>query len=306
MLGSVVDAEDAVQETMLRAWKALPTFDGRSALRTWLYRIATNVCLDEREARTRRMRPMDGGPSVTAGTVANPLPERPRTHWLEPVPDVAALPADADPSELVVLKESIRLAFVAALQHLPPKQRAALLLTEVLGWSAAEVADGLDTSVASVTSAVQRARATLSTRPDVQRAAPLAAEQARLHRSIRGGLPPLRRGRADGAAARRRDHDDAAVRHVAAGAGAHPRSGCVARASAARARGCCPPRPRDRQPSRSTARAGVSRGDWSCSSWTGDRIAGWNTFLDVETLFPRFGLPMSLTDGPMISAGAGV
>src|SRR5881628_678539 len=136
MLGSAVDADDAVQETMVRAWRSLGRFDGRSSLRTWLYRIATNVCLDA----------------------------RPRTHWLEPVPDARVLPTDADPSEQAVLRQSIRLAFVAALQHLPPKQRAVLLLIEVLGWSAAEVAATLDTSVAAVNSALQRARATLATR----------------------------------------------------------------------------------------------------------------------------------------------
>src|SRR6266571_7450293 len=158
MMGSAVDADDAVQETMVRAWRSLERFDGRASLRTWLYRIATNVCLDMLADRTRRARPMEAGP---VGTVHDELSALPRGHWLEPVPDAQALPADADPSELVVLRQSIRLAFVAALQHLPHKQRAALLLTEVLGWSAAEVAACLETSVASVNSALQRARATL-------------------------------------------------------------------------------------------------------------------------------------------------
>jgi len=161
MLGSVVDADDAVQDTMLRAWKALAGFDGRSSLRTWLYRIATNVCLDALAVSARRARPIEEGP---VGTIVDALETRPREHWLEPVPDARALPSDVDPSEQVVLRQSIRLAFVAALQHLPPKQRAALLLSEVLGWSAAEVATSLDTSVASVNSALQRARATLATR----------------------------------------------------------------------------------------------------------------------------------------------
>ena len=180
MLGSVVDAEDAVQETMLRAWRHLEKFDGRSTLRTWLYRIATNVCLDEREARTKRARPMEEGPPTVVSAMSETLPERPRTHWLEPVPDAAALPADASPAELTVLKESIRLAFVAALQHLPPKQRAVLLLTEVLGWSAAEVADSLDTSVASVTSALQRARATLAAKAPLRQDAALEPDQQAL------------------------------------------------------------------------------------------------------------------------------
>src|SRR5690606_28493545 len=137
MLGSVVDADDAVQETMVRAWRAFERFDGRSSLRTWLHRIATNVCLDLLSERSRRERPVEAGPE---GTVEDALETRPRTHWLEPVPDARVIPSDADPAEQIALRRSIRLAFVAALQHLPPKQRAALLLTEVLGWSAAEVA----------------------------------------------------------------------------------------------------------------------------------------------------------------------
>lgn len=161
MLGSAVDADDAVQETMVRAWKALEGFDGRSSVRTWLYRIATNVCIDALGERSRRARPVEEGP---VGTPDDNLETRERAHWLEPVPDTKVIPVDADPAEQMALRQSIRLAFVAALQHLPPKQRAALLLTEVIGWSAAEVAEGLSTSVASVNSALQRARATLTSR----------------------------------------------------------------------------------------------------------------------------------------------
>src|SRR5580693_2628306 len=128
MLGSVVEADDAVQETMIRAWRNLDRFDGRASLRTWLYRIATNVCLDTLADRSRRARPMEEGP---AGTVEDPLVELPRTHWLEPIPDAWAVPSDEDPAELAILRQSIRLAFVAALQHLAPKQRAVLLLMEV-------------------------------------------------------------------------------------------------------------------------------------------------------------------------------
>src|SRR5688500_13125028 len=135
MLGSAFDAEDAVQETMVRAWQSLDRFEGRSSLRTWLYRIATNVCLDALASRSRRARPLEERP---AGTVDDALEARPRQHWLEPVPDALVLPDDANPFERAALRQSIRLAFVAALQHLPPRQRAALLLTEVLGWSAAE------------------------------------------------------------------------------------------------------------------------------------------------------------------------
>src|SRR5258705_1444351 len=176
MLGSAVDADDAVQETMVRAWRSLERFDGRASLRTWLYRIATNVCLDMLDERSRRARPTESGP---AGTVDDPLDTLPRTHWLEPVPDARALPAGADPSELAVLRQSIRLAFVAALQHLPPKQRAALLLTEMVDFSAAEVADSLDTSTASINSALQRARSTLATR-DVAAPVPVSGNDAAL------------------------------------------------------------------------------------------------------------------------------
>jgi RNA polymerase sigma-70 factor, ECF subfamily len=151
MLGSAFDAEDAVQETMLRAWRSLDRFEGRSALKSWLYRIATNVCFDALQGRERRARPMDLGPPREP--VAENLAELPEATWLTPLPT---------PEEEVEQRESLRLAFVAALQHLPPKQRAALILCEVLRWQASEAAELLDTSVASVNSALQRARATLA------------------------------------------------------------------------------------------------------------------------------------------------
>jgi RNA polymerase sigma-70 factor, ECF subfamily len=159
MLASPFEAEDAVQETLMRAWRSYDGFEGRSALRSWLYRIATNVCLDMLSGRERRARPMDLGPArepVEANL--NALPE---VTWIEPVPDALVVPADGDPAEVAVARETIRLAFVAALQHLPARQRAVLILCEVLRWKAAEVAELLDTSVASVNSALQRARATL-------------------------------------------------------------------------------------------------------------------------------------------------
>jgi RNA polymerase sigma-70 factor (ECF subfamily) len=162
MLGSVFDADDAVQETMLRAWRGLDGFEGRSAARSWLYRIATNVCLDMLRSRQRRARPMDLGPSSRAETPIGPM--LPGHVWVQPIPDARVLPGDGDPAELAAQRDSVRLAFVAALQHLPARQRAVLILREVLRWQAAEVAGLLDTSVASVNSALQRARATLAAR----------------------------------------------------------------------------------------------------------------------------------------------
>src|SRR4051794_4836688 len=158
MLGSPFEAEDAVQDTLLRAWRNLDRFEGRAALRSWLYRIATNVCLDMLSGKERRARPMDLGPSREP--VIENLSELPEVTWLEPAPDGLVLD-DGDPADVAVSRETIRLAFMAALQHLPPRQRAVLILCEVLRWKAAEVAELLETSVASVNSALQRARATL-------------------------------------------------------------------------------------------------------------------------------------------------
>jgi RNA polymerase sigma-70 factor (ECF subfamily) len=159
MLASPFEAEDAVQETFIRAWRGFERFEGRAALRSWLYRIATNVCLDMLSGRERRARPMDLGPS--SEPLAEHLQTLPETTWIQPMPDALVVPADGDPAEVTVARETIRLALVAALQHLPPRQRAVLILCEVLRWKAAEVAELLETSVASVNSALQRARATL-------------------------------------------------------------------------------------------------------------------------------------------------
>ena len=151
MLGSPFDAEDAVQDTYVRAWRAIDRFEGRAALRSWLYRIATNVCLDMLQARKRRARPMDLGPAQAPGD------REPRDTG-----GYRGSSRSPDPADLAVEHETIRLAFVAALQHLPPRQRAVLILCEVLRWQATEVAELLDTSVASVNSALQRARATIA------------------------------------------------------------------------------------------------------------------------------------------------
>ena len=164
MLGSGFEAEDAVQETMLRAWRHADSFEGRSSLRSWLYRIATNVCIDMTRQVQRRARPMDMGPSSPPDE-SRLGPLLPEATWVTPIPDARVAPEHADPAEITQYRESIRLAFVTALQHLPARQRAALILCEVLRWPAADVAELLDTSVAAVNSALQRARATLSTLP---------------------------------------------------------------------------------------------------------------------------------------------
>jgi RNA polymerase sigma-70 factor (ECF subfamily) len=159
MLASPFEAEDAVQETMLRAWRGLERFEGRASLRSWLYRIATNVCLDMLAGRERRARPIEIGPCWSPeATEMNILPE---ATWVEPIPEGLVLP-EGDPADVAVARDTIRLALVAALQQLPPRQRAALILCEVLRWQATEVAELLDSSVASVNSSLQRARATLA------------------------------------------------------------------------------------------------------------------------------------------------
>jgi RNA polymerase sigma-70 factor (ECF subfamily) len=166
MLGSAFEAEDAVQDTLVRAWRGIDRFEGRAALRSWLYRIATNVCFDMLSGRERRARPMDLGPALTAdNALGAALPE---TTWILPVPDGRVLPVGGDPAVLAEQRESIRLAFIATLQHLPPRQRAVLILREVLQWQATEVAELLDTTTASVNSALQRARSTLASRDDAE------------------------------------------------------------------------------------------------------------------------------------------
>jgi RNA polymerase sigma-70 factor (ECF subfamily) len=181
MLGSPFEAEDAVQETMLRAWRAMDSFDNRSSLSTWLHRIATNVCLDMLKGRKRRATPMDLGPAQEP--VATNLHTRSEVTWIEPIPGTM-LEGEADPADVAVSHETIKLAFIAALQHLPPRQRAVLILCEVLRWQATEVAQLLDTTVASVNSALQRARATLASSGVSTETAslPLAPEQEALLR----------------------------------------------------------------------------------------------------------------------------
>jgi RNA polymerase sigma-70 factor (ECF subfamily) len=184
MLGSTFDADDAVQETMIRAWRAYDRFDGRASLKSWLYRIATNVCLDELKNRGRRARPMEEGSPASGTPPMEALTQQPGTYWIGPILDAEISGDDEGPEEKAALRQSIRLAFVAALQKLPPKQRAALLMAEVLDCSVAEVAETLETSVASVNSALQRARSSLARRNPEEPALLTAAQQSMLDRYV--------------------------------------------------------------------------------------------------------------------------
>ncbi len=294
MMGSVADADDAVQETMIRALRGLERFDERSTLRTWLYRIATNVCLDLLTQRQRRERPMWQGP---VGTVDDELHRLPRTHWLEPVPDALAIPVDGDPSEALALRQSVKLAFVGALQHLPPRQRAALLLTDVLGWPAGEVAECLDWSTAAVNSALQRARATLQAR-DVRESPPeLTAAQAQLVERyvdafLKYDVDSLVSMLAHDATLSMppytlwlQGHDP--IRTWLGGRGAGCRGSKLVRVAASGLPAFGQYRPRaDGRGFDPWAVVVLELGD--------DRITSWNSFLDTETLFARFGLPAHL------------
>jgi RNA polymerase sigma-70 factor (ECF subfamily) len=179
MLGSGFEADDAVQETMLRAWRSAEQFEGRSSMRTWLYRIATNICFDMLKASQRRARPVELGPS-SPPEESHLGPILPEATWVSPIGDARVLPEDGDPAEIAVARDTIRLAFVTALQHLPARQRAVLILCEVLRWQATEAAGLLGTSVAAVNSALQRARATLATLPDEGRPRAVDADNAAL------------------------------------------------------------------------------------------------------------------------------
>jgi RNA polymerase sigma-70 factor, ECF subfamily len=298
MLGSVMDADDAVQETMLRAWRALDRFDGRSAISTWLHRIATNVCLDTIADREPRVMPMEIGP---VGTIDDTLVALPRTHWLEPVPDARAIPADGDPHEQAVQRESIRLAFVAAIQHLPPRQRAALLLTQVLNWSAAEVAESLDMTVPAVNSALQRARATLAarvpSRARVTQYAPatLTAAQAVLVQRYFDAFEAY-----DVAALTSLMREDAtmcmppyslwlqghdSITRWLLGRGAGCRGSRLVRTAANGAPAFAQYR-----------HGGAERWALIVLDLEGDRIAHSTYFLDTARLFPTFGMPLTLEE----------
>jgi len=296
MLGSTFEAEDAVQETLLRAWRGFEGFEGRAALRSWLYRIATNVCLDMLSGRERRARPMDLGPAGTAaGPLGEPLPE---VTWIEPIPAGRALPTDADPAEVAEQRESIRLAFVAALQHLPPKQRAVLLLREVLRWKAEEVAELLETSVQSVNSALQRARATIAAHKitDESASEPVGDEQralvaryvkafesydmdsltSLLHEDAMWNMPPYELWL--------QTHDDVVRWCLGPGIGCKGSRLVPVEANGHPAFGQYKPGPQ-----------GVLE-PWSLQvlEISGERLAGITFFLDTARLFPLFGLPPRL------------
>lgn len=295
MLGSAFEAEDAVQETLVRAWKSHDRFEGRSSLRTWLYRIAGNVCMDMLGSAQRRVRPMDLGPASTADSALRPpLPE---TTWIGPAPD-SRLDSD-DPADHAVAKETVQLAFVAALQHLPPRQRAVLVLREVLKWPAADTAELLDSSVASVNSALQRARATLAG----VKAAPTDA-----YRPMDAAQRDLLRRYVDAFEGYDMDtltsllHEDAVmsmpplelwlrgpdqVRAWMLGVG----SGCRGSRLA--------PTVANGAPAFGQYRRSDDPGRWK--PWAlqvleirDGRIVGLNYYLDAERLFPLFGLPLSV------------
>jgi RNA polymerase sigma-70 factor, ECF subfamily len=297
MLGSVLDAEDAVQDAMLRAIRGLEKFQEQSSLKTWLYRIATNVCLDTLEATNRqRIRPIEVEDYHGVVSADMCLTKLPREHWVEPIPDADALPpaSECDPEEYAILRESIRLAFVAALQFLPPRQRAVLLLTQVLNWSAAEAAESLEMSVAAVNSALQRARATLDARNPAVVPRTLTEEQAALLDRYVSAFESY-----DISALLKLLHEEATLSmppyelwlqgHFA-----------IAKWMLSFGMDCkgsklVPVEACGGSPAFAQYRQG---GD---TAWAlimldldGDRITGITSYLDVEILFPRFGLPLQL------------
>ena len=293
MLGSAFEAEDAVQDTMLRAWRNFDRFEGRAAFKSWLYRIATNVCLTMLDGRGRRARPMDFGP---VGSTESELVTHPEVTWLEPIPDSRVLPADGDPAELAMARETLRLAFVAALQHLPAKQRAVLILREVLRWKADEVAELLETSVASVNSALQRARATLDAGniAETDPAAPMSEPDQELlaryveafekydidslvtllHEDATLSMPPYDLWITG--------TDDIRDWLLGRGAGCRGSRLVPTMANGQLAFGQYRP-----------SGPGGSFEPWGLViiETSGDRVVGINTFLDTERMFPLFGLP---------------
>lgn len=297
MLGSAFEAEDAVQETMVRAWRGLDRFEGRAALRSWLYRIATNVCLDMLASSKRRARPMDLGPALTADAALGPA--LPDGRWIEPVPDASVLPTGGDPAAVTELRETIRLAFVAALQHLPPRQRAVLILREVLQWQASEVAELLETTVASVNSALQRARATLASKEldatepqppmnddqqallaryvDAFESYDMGKLTALLHEDANWNMPPYELWL--------QTHEDVVKWCLGPGIGCRGSRLVATMANGSPAFGQYKPNP-----------DGEGYVPWSLQvlELSGGRISGITFFLDTARMFPLFGLPLAI------------
>ena len=294
MLGSPHDADDALQDALVRAWRGLARFEGRGSLRSWLYTVATRTCLDTAAARGRRALPVDLGPA-SGHTVVDDTPLT-DVAWLAPCPD--------PPADLYERRETVELAFVAALQHLPPRQRAALLLTEVLGWSAAEVAECLDMSIAAVNSALQRARATLASRNVTIAEEPLSdTESTLLDRYVDAfhsydvdtlvsllredatlSMPPYTlwlRGAET-------------IRTWLLGRGAGCRGSRLVPIDACGSRAFAQYRPGGPDPSTSLRAGGHQAWAIILLEPSGDQFAAWTTFLDTETLFPLFGLPLQL------------
>ncbi|MFC6081754.1 sigma-70 family RNA polymerase sigma factor [Sphaerisporangium aureirubrum] len=307
MLGSAADAEDAAQETMVRAWRGRERYDaGRASVRTWLFAIATNICTDMLRGRARRAIAVDLGPAARPGTpLGEPLPPG---AWVTPVPDDRVIATGGDPAEVAVARETIRLAFVAALQHLPPRQRAVLILRDVLAWTAAEVAALLGTTVVSVNSALRRARATLDQRSPAGPPGPLdaarrdllsryaaaferydvAALVALLHEDATTSMPPFPwwlRGPAD--IARSLSHSDfcRGSRLLPTTANGRPAFGHYIPAGRV---------PGDPAPGPAGTPGGYRPWALIVVEPRGDRIAALTTFLDAATDLPRFGLPAFL------------
>ncbi len=296
MLGSGFEADDAVQETMVRAWRAAEAFEGRSSVRSWLYRIATNVCLDMLRGRARRARPMELAPSSPPEErfLGGMLPEH---AWVSPIADTRVLPDDGDPAELAAWRDSIRLAFVTALQHLHPRQRAVLILREVLRWQATEVAELLDTSVPAVNSALQRARANLAAVPaEVRPQALDAAEQELLARYVEAFE------RYDVATLVSLLHEDA-VQSMPPFAMWIRGSADIGRWLLGPGIGCCGsrllPTAANGCPAFGQYRVDPEGGHrpWALQvlEISGDRISGFHAFLDTQ-LFAAFGLPEHLPE----------
>jgi RNA polymerase sigma-70 factor (ECF subfamily) len=297
MLGSTFEAEDAVQETMVRAWRSFDRFEGRSSLRSWLHRIATNVCLDMLSSSQRRARPMDlAEPKTADGPLGNTMPE---ATWIQPMPDSSILPESNDPADLAVERDTIRLAFVAALQHLPARQRAVLILREVLRWKATEVAELLDTTVVSVNSALQRARTTLGEidlttseplQPDDEEQQKLLARYVDaferydldsltsiLHEDATLSMPPY--------ALWLRGHADIRGWFLGQGIGCRGSRLVATEANGSPAFGQYRP-----------SESGRGHDPWALQviEISGGQVVGINSFLDTASLFPLFGLPSHL------------